>query len=257
MTPSLFDLPLRLGDAASLASILLDLPVTPRPVTDDLRNRVAARAASQTFDSMRPAYASLERDPVHPAAYYICADGVDGQPLLLRAAPATTPSSGLFPKAILIGRTFIGRHEAVLNAIPFGPADGDRIRIFSEEVNRSFLPRPFGSRPVWAVRSGDPGRQFPAAFEAFRRHLRTSGQNTACFALGGDQDPEAFYLATVWAAIRAGWRDGYTLAAHGGRMPLIAGLKLRPFEADLNIVREIALAPEASAGDLAAAFSAE
>ena len=254
MTPSLFDLPLRLGDAAALAAILLDLPVTPKPVADDLRNRVAGRAANSKFDAMVPAYASLERDPVHPAAYYICVDGVDGQPLLLRAAPASTPSSGLFPKAILIGRTFIGRHEAVLNVVPFGPGDGDRIRTFSEQINKSFLPKPFGSKPVTVVRSTDPGAQFPFAFEAFRKLWKASGQNSAAFGLSDGQDPEALYLATVWAAIRAGWREGYALTAPGERMPLIPGLKSRPFEATVNATREIVLDPRLGGDHIADLF---
>ncbi len=250
VTPSLFDLPLRLGDAASLASILLDLPVTPKPVTDDLRNRAAARAASLNFDAMVPVYASLERDPVHPSAYYICVDGVDGQRLLLRAAPATSPSSGLFPKAILIGRTFLGRHEAVLNAIPFSPHDGERIRTFSEQVNRQFLPKPFGSRPVVVVRSEAPHEQFPSVFEAFRRQWKANGQNMACFGLSEGQDPESFYLATVWAAIRSGWREGYTLTAPGERMPLIPGLKLRPYETGISAVREVSLKRELALEDI-------
>jgi hypothetical protein len=133
----------------------------------------------------------------------------------------------------------------VLNAIPFGPADGDRIRTFSEEVNRAFLPKPFGSRPVWAVHGDLSGAAFAAAFDGFRKHWKSSGQNLAAFALEEGQDPEAFYLATVWAAIRAGWREGYTLTvqgtAPGERMPLIPGLKIRPFEAGLNVARDIRL----------------
>ena len=168
MTPSLFDLPLRLGDAAALAAILLDVTgAHGKQITDDQRNRAASRASALNFEHLRPLFPSLERDPVHPAACYVCVDGVDDQPLLLRAAPATTPSSGLFPKAILIGRTHIGSREVVLNAIPFGPGDRERIAAFSEEVNKAFQPRLAGSRPVSVVRSTTPARTFP-------RHSRRS-----------------------------------------------------------------------------------
>jgi hypothetical protein len=71
------------------------------------------------FECMTPLMASLERDPVHFSAWYVCVDGVEKQPLLLRAVSATTPSSGLFPKAFLIGRTFAGTNQVVLNAVPF------------------------------------------------------------------------------------------------------------------------------------------
>ncbi|HXJ38072.1 MAG TPA: hypothetical protein VNH18_02270, partial [Bryobacteraceae bacterium] len=75
-----------------------------------------------------------------------CVDGVDDQPLLLRCAPATTPSSGIFPKAILIGRTYVtppdgsraATTEMVLNAIPFGETDGAAIRAFADKINMAY-----------------------------------------------------------------------------------------------------------------------
>ncbi len=242
MTPVLFDLPLRLGDAAALAEILLNQPggAQPKPLTDDFRSRVASRAGGIAFDCMTPHYGSLERDPVHPSAFYICVDGVDGQPLLLRIAPAKTPSSGIFPKAILIGRTFIGDHEVVLNAVPFGPGDQERILIFSEQVNTAFQPRPVGTRPVVLVSGDAPEKTFPVAFEGFRRLQRSAGQNLAAFGLLENHDPKDFYCATLWAAIRSGWREGYAL--HSGlAVPPIPGLRRRPFETELNITRQIRL----------------
>lgn len=212
MTPSLFDLPLRMGDAAALADVLLDvLGAQPKPVTDEQRGRVASWSASLNFAAMRPCFASLERDPVHPVACYLCVDGVDDQPLLLRVAPSASPSSGLFPKAILIGRTHLKKFEVVLNAIPFGPGDHDRIAVFSEQVNPAFQPRRAGARPVVLVRGADPAGTFAAAFEAFRRVLKSTGQNQAAFGISEGQDPEHFYFAVVWSAIRAGWREGYAL----------------------------------------------
>jgi len=160
---------------------------------------------------MRPCFASIERDPVHPVACYLCVDGVDDQPLLLRVAPSASPSSGLFPKAILIGRTHLKKFEVVLNAVPFGPADCDRIAVFSEKVNPVFQPRRAGARPVILVRSADPAGTFAAAFDAFRRLLKSTGQNQAAFGISDGQDPEKFYFAVVWSAIRAGWREGYAL----------------------------------------------
>jgi len=212
LTPTLFDLPLRLGDAAALAEILLDvLGAQPKSVTEEQRSRAASRGASIPYQCMRPCFASLERDPIHPAAYYICVDGVENQPLLLRVAPATTPSSGLFPKAILIGRTHLGRHEVVINAVPFGPADHDRLHVFSHQINRGFLPKPAGMRPVTRVSSTTPAGKFPAAFETFRSLLKNTGQNQAAFTLLDGQDADDFYYAVVWSAIRAGWREGYAL----------------------------------------------
>ena len=159
MTPALFDLPLRLRDAVAVAELLLDMPAVARPVTAEQRSRIAARAAGTVFEALTPRWKTLHRDPVHPSAYYLCVDGIEGQPLLLRCAPAKTPSSGLFPKAILIGRTFVRplpgsratAAEMVMSSIPFGPADEAAVLTFADQVA---LLRP-ANRPdvaeLWAI----------------------------------------------------------------------------------------------------------
>jgi hypothetical protein len=207
VTPTLFDLPLRLGDTVALAQILLDvLGAHPKPVDDRMRERVAARAGSIAFQCLRPYVPSIERDPIHPSAYYICVDGVDQQPFLLRVAPSSTPSSGLFPKAILIGRTHLGPREVVINAVPFGRGDRDRIKVFAEQVNKAFLPKP-GTKPL-TYTTGDAS----TSFETFRKTLNSTGQNQAAFALAEGQNKEEFYFTVVWSAIRAGWREGYVIS---------------------------------------------
>jgi hypothetical protein len=241
VTPTLFDLPLRLGDTVALAEILVDvLRADAKPVSDEQRGRIASRAASIPFQCLRPWFGSVDRDPVHPAAYYICVDGVEDRPLMVRVALSTTPSSGLFPQAILIGRTHLGvtqmgPRELVINAVPFGPDNYDRIQVFSEKVNRAFLPKPAGMRPVTRVWSGKPARMFPAAFDTFRKLLKSTGRNQAAFAMAEGQDAEEFYFAAVWAAIRAGWREGYALQGATRR---------RGFELQLaNVVGEISDPP--------------
>ncbi|MDP9171568.1 MAG: hypothetical protein M3N54_13195 [Acidobacteriota bacterium] len=93
-----------------------------------------------------------------------------------------------------------------MNSVPFGPGDHDRIRAFSERVNRAFLPRQSGSRPVTVLRG-------EAAFEEFGRLLRATGKFQAAFAPAEGGNAVEFYFAIVWAAIRAGWRGGYALEA--------------------------------------------
>ncbi len=212
MTPSLFDLPLRLADAVPLAELIFQ-HAEGKPVNDDVRSRIGGRSRALQTDALRLCPESLERDPIHPSAYYMCVDGIGGQPLLLRIALASAPSSGLFPKAILIGRTKLLSREMVINTVPFGPADAERIRTFSEQLNPAFLPKPFGARPVIRVRSAAPAATFPAAFEAFREILKSRGQNLACFAALPGQNAPEFGDATIWSAIRAGWREGFALEA--------------------------------------------
>ncbi len=107
-------------------------------------------------------------------------------------------------------RTTSGR-EVVVNAAPFSPADHDHLRTFSEQVDTSFLPRPQGGLPAIAVQCRNPAAMLPAAFQAFRSVLKRLGINVA--AVQAQADYEDFYYATVWTAIRSGWRDGYTIGA--------------------------------------------
>jgi hypothetical protein len=199
MTPSLFDLPVRTGEAAAIANLVIELAAS-KPLTDEVRARIISRGAALKLEATKPYFASLERDPIHPSAIYLAIDGINGEPLLLRIAPATTPSSGVFPKAILIGRVpGPGGQELVINAIPFGPGDEESVKIFAEQVNRAFLPKkgPAATRQT----EGVPAAPDPeAAFEEFRQILKTKGLNQAVYKeLSGG----------IWAAIRTGWREGW------------------------------------------------
>jgi hypothetical protein len=189
-----FDLPVRTGEAGALARILFEHG--NRPLSDDLRNRLGVRAAALSLESIAPHFASLERDPIHPEAFYLAVDGINAQPLLMRFAPASTPSSGLFPKAILIGRLRVGPQETVINAVPFGPSDHERIRTFTRRVNPAFQPKVQGLKSTISV----PVRE--GIFEHFRAIAKPLGLNVAC--LCGDLD------AILWEAARSGWRDGYS-----------------------------------------------
>jgi hypothetical protein len=205
------ELPVRPNEAVALADLVFE-HLEGRPLTGDARARLAARLAGLKLESLRPYAGSLVRDNVHRSAYYLTVDGLSGPapvPLLLRVALASAPSSGVFPGALLVGRMrpASGR-EVVVNAVPFGPRDAANIRAFAEQLDRAFLPRPQGTLPAIAVGTSRPEAALPAAFEAFRRILKNTGVNWASL--------EASYEAGLWAAIRAGWREGYTAGA--GRM---------------------------------------
>jgi len=207
VTPVRLDLPVRPSEAAELANLVFDL-AERAPLTDDIRNRIAARASALRLDTIRPYFGSLERDPVHPSSYYLAIDGAAAEPLLLHMALATAPTSSLFPKPLLIGRMRRLRGpEMVINAIPFAPSDSEQIEKFCFRIDTAFLPRPQGPGPTITV-SGDPPSQVqPAAFEAFRSVLKRTGKNLTSFGLATAPD------AGLWSAIRAGWREGYNTSA--------------------------------------------
>jgi hypothetical protein len=202
VTPVPLDLPLRPSEAAELANLIFD-HAERKPLTDELRNRLASRAAVLKLESIKPYFGSLERDPVHPSAYYLSVDGMDGSHQLLYMALSTAPTSSIFHRPLLIGRMRRANGpEFVINASPFGPGDRENIELFSTKLETAFQPRLQGARAEVVIPADGPG-----AFDVFRAIHRRTGKNMA--AIVGD------YHAGVWAAIRAGWRQGYAGVCDG------------------------------------------
>jgi hypothetical protein len=236
MTPVPFDLPVRPSDAGALAELVFEY-ADGRTLSEDVRARLAGRAAMLKFENLTPYPGSLARDPVHPSSYYVAVDAVT--PLLLHMAPATAPTGSVYPKSVLIGRMRNARgKEIVINAVPFGSADHENIRKYAEQIDKAFLPRPQGPQAAIAVGNRHPEISLPAAFEAFRGILKNRRLNLAstvqlsatremstdeAIAARDGEDPVApghtrvsirhLYHAGLWAAIRGGWREGYTAEA--------------------------------------------
>ena len=206
MTPVPLELPLRPAEAAELANLIFDR-AEGKTLSDDVRNRLAARAAVLKLQTLSPFPGSLERDPVHHSVYYLAVDGTAGGagdgarvPLLLHMALAAAPTSSIYYKPLLIGRMRRPNGpEMVINAIPFGPGDGQNVETFAARINSAFYPQPQGARTTITVEEG-----YPAAFATFRAIQKRTGKNFAAFS--GDSH------GAMWAAIRAGWRTPYTVA---------------------------------------------
>jgi hypothetical protein len=198
VTPVPLELPLRPAEAAELANLIFD-HAEGKTLSEDVRNRLAARAAVLQLQTISPFLGSLERDPVHRSVYYLAVDA--SEPLLLHMALSAAPTSSIYYKALLIGRMRRPNgSEIVINAIPFGPGDRANVETFAARVNAAFYPQPQGARTTITVE-----QDYPAALDTFRAIQKRSGKNFA--ALSGD------YHAAMWAAIRAGWRSAYTVAA--------------------------------------------
>lgn len=214
-----FELPLKAGEAATLADLTMQVLENRRP-QEDLRNRLAARAAALNLTSIRPYWGSLQQDPVHANAFYLAVDGLGGadtarpHPLLLRIALASAPASALFPASQLIGRMRPGSglRELVVNAVPFGPGDIEAIEVFAGQVDRAFLPRPQGSAPSVTAVTSKPDRELPALFEGCRLVMRSAGLNVASIAAVPGKATQTL-AASVWSAVRAGWRGGFNVEA--------------------------------------------
>jgi hypothetical protein len=205
VTPVPLDLPLRPSEAAELAILIFE-QAERKPLNDEVRNRLAARATVLHLETVAPHFGSLVRDPVHPSSYYLAVDAGRGEPLLLHLAPATAPTSSIFYKPLLIGRMRRPNGpEIVVNALPFGPSDHENLEKFVSQIGAAFLPRPQGLRAAIAVSGA-----LPAAFDAFRAILKRSGKNLAATSADPAVPGRDFYYAGLCAAIRAGWREGYS-----------------------------------------------
>lgn len=199
MTPVPLELPLNPAEAAELANLVFE-QAERKPLNDEVRNRIAGRAAMLKLQSMTPYPGSLERDPVHHSVYYMAVDA-GSEPLLLHMALGTAPTSSIYQKPLLICR---GRRnhgpEIVINSIPFGPDDHASVETFAARINSVFYPQPQGGRSTITVE-----RDYAAAFTAFRRLQKRTGKNLAAFS--------GNYHGALCAAVRAGWRTPYTVAS--------------------------------------------
>ena len=197
MTPVPLDLPLRPPEAAELANLVFE-QAEGKALTDEIRNRIAARAIPLKLESLTARFGSLERDPVHRSTYYLAVDVREGPPQLLHMAPAGAPTSSLFQKPLLIGRMRRVRGpEVVINAVPFGPENTENIDKLAA-LDPVFRPRSHGARPALVLEASE------SSFEAFRSIWKRSRKSVA--SVTGP------YHRAVWSAIRTGWREGYSAA---------------------------------------------
>ncbi len=199
------------------------MPDTPREL---LPEQINNRLARLRIPDLKTFPGSVAADPGDPAILYAAAD-LSGRGVLLRLG-ADGPARFRGVERLADG----------VAAIPFASTDHDNIRKFAEEIAREFLPRSQGARAAIAAGNRHPEISLPAVFEAYRTILNSSGLNLAstsqlsatremtteaALAARGGENPTApghtrvsirhLYHAGLWAAIRAGWREGYTAEA--------------------------------------------
>ena len=169
-------------------------------------------------------FPSLTRDPGRPGVLYLAADQGSDKPAA---------------KLLVFSRGAGGAGAAVECEVrPFAATDRAAVREFGEKIDRRFLPRPQRDLPAVATGNRHPEISLPAAFAAFGRILGETGVNMASTvqlsatremttdeaiaARSGDSPTasghtrvsiEHLYHCGLWAAIRCGWRHGYTAEA--------------------------------------------
>ena len=211
-------LPLRPSEANELANLVFEL-AERRPLTQEIRTRIASRAAVLKLETLHPHLGSLVRDPVHHSTYYVAVDVSHGPPLLLHMALSTAPTSSIFQKPLLIGRMRrAAGQEIVINAVPFSPADSGLLAKFTADVDEALAPK------VQGTRAGIVAAPVPAAFDAFRSILKRTGRNLAAIEMTG-----AEFDTGLYHAVRAGWREGYS-----------AGVAIAADSADRQTIQSLA-----------------
>ena len=189
--------PVRAHEASQLADLIFQF-AEGRTVNDALRRMLASRAAQSPFEAMQVYWGSLAADPVAKSTYFVAVDGKG--PVLLHIALSSAPGSGLFPHSVLVGRMRTPRGlEVVVNAIPFAPADTDRILVYAQQLDRTVLPGPQGGDTLFVAASGDAND----AFGQFRAVQRKYGLSVAAWTGPMEEG--------LWGAIRHGWREGFPL----------------------------------------------
>jgi len=211
-------------------------------LTRDLRERLAREAEELGFRSLRMYPGSLAEDPEHPSNYYVSVDLLEeshARPVLVQAAACSQKVASRFT-AIEHGFhvRLNGGDEASVFVIPFASSDHASIRILAEQVAPEFLPHPQRARPAIAAGNRHPEISLPAVFEAYREILAKLKVNMAstvqlsatrematdeAIAARDGENPTAtghtrvsighLYHAGLWAAVRSGWREGYTAEA--------------------------------------------
>jgi hypothetical protein len=231
----------RPDELLALAEQVLSLGASGK-LTDEARTRLQSELAKRRFTSLRVYAGSLEEDPAEAGHYYLAVDAIDAnsvQPLLLMFRSGPVATSGRFANPLLAMHMHPpGGREVGLKGYSFSSYDHDAIGKFVREVAPVFLPRPQRALPAIATGNRHPEISLPAAFTAFGTILEKFGVNWAstvqlsatremttddAIAVRSGEDPVAaghtrvsirhLYHAGLWAAIRAGWRAGYTAEA--------------------------------------------
>ena len=198
---------------------LLFHEVSNRDVDDELRRRIAEKAGPADAD-WRFHFPSLTCDPEDERTLHLAAD---------RAGDENKSELLTFSRA--------DDGMVQIRERPFRPTDRDTVREMAAKDTR-FLPRPQKHLPAVAAGNRHPEICLPAVFDAFDRVLNESGVNMAstvqlsatremtideAITARDGEDPteightrvsiEHLYHSGLWAAIRAGWRNGYSAEA--------------------------------------------
>ena len=219
MIPDVYSLPL-----AQLAEL------TAAGAGAAARTAAVERLRSATLDGVRVYAESLTWKD---GAAFVALDDVNGAGLLLQVGGKAQPGGLQAP-----AQQHTLPNGTVCSVYAFGSYDHANIAAFAHNLAPEFLPRPQGRQPAIAAGNRHPEVSLPAVFDAFAGILRETGRNLAstvqlsatremttedALDRRDGSNPTAIghtrvsirhlYHCGLWAAIRAGFRDGYSAEA--------------------------------------------
>ena len=228
------------NEATQIASAICQR-TKDQPVDSKLREQLGNDLSSLGLTSLKPYTGSLANDPAHPSNCYLAVDALaEGKstPLLMHLAVEPMSAGKLMAEPVRTEHISAGGTDVVVSFIPFGSHDHENIRKFAEQIDRAFLPRPQRSQPAVAAGNRHPEISLPAVFDAYRKildklhvNMASTVQLSATREMTTDgaieqrdgENPVAtghtrvsirhLYHAGLWAAIRSGWREGYSAEA--------------------------------------------
>jgi hypothetical protein len=228
-----------MNEASSLTELVM--PLAAGKSSDAARKELTLSLETSRFSNLRAYAASLEHDPADRSCCYLAVDVLDaGKPTstLFRWSLDQGTIPNRFQTPLVNHRIHISQGEVELTVFPFAPTDRENVRAFAEQVAPVFLPRPQRALPAIAAGNRHPEISLPAAFAAFREILEKLKVNMAstvqlsatremttddAIAARDGENPTAIghtrvsilhlYHAGLWAAIRSGWREGYSAEA--------------------------------------------
>lgn len=236
------------GAIPLLASALAEAAAKPN-LDGPARDAIAARLSREEIPGSTFYPESLTRSG---DSVFLAFDH-DGAPQLAQAGG----SAGAFG---LSGAVSHNSNGTAIHLYPFSSYDRANVEAFVEKIDRAFLPRPQRDQPAIAAGNRHPEISLPAVFGAFADLLQSTGRNLAstvqlsatremttddAVAARDGSNPTAaghtrvsirhLYHAGLWAAIRSGYRYGYTAEADHF---IVSGATDREIAKSVEMVKE-------------------
>jgi hypothetical protein len=228
-----------MNEASSLTELVTQTTTAKSPA--EARAELTRSLETSRVSNLRAYPQSLEHDLAEKSTCYLAVDVLDSgktTPTLFQWSSAPGAPPNRFQTLLANHRINTGRGEVDLKVFPFASTDRENVRTFAEQVAPVFLPRPQRALPAIAAGNRHPEISLPAVFAAFREILDKLKVNMAstvqlsatremttddAIATRDGENPTAIghtrvsiqhlYHAGLWAAIRSGWREGYTAEA--------------------------------------------